>query len=329
MLRTKSGKTVYFLDEITIKIQSGNGGRGCMSFLRRQDRKRTADGGDGGDGGNIILQADSQTGSLVSLRSKAIFEAERGEGGTSSKSCGRSGRDLIVKVPCGTTVYNKTDQLLMRDLVNHGDEFIAAKGGKGGFGNHSERPEPIGGAGIALELFLSFKIIADVFLIGLPNSGKTLLLRELTGAGVTESEHPFSTKAPHLGTYQSYSEDVRMCELPSLYQASEDGHGLGTSFLKHLERAKLIFVVLDPTSEFGADVSKASKMLCGIIERFDPEFSKIQRILVVNKIDLISPAQRKKIKAPKDEKMFFISAKKKIGFSQLMEQAVKTLKHCS
>ena len=302
-------------------VRSGAGGRGCDSYQRRMDRKRIPDGGDGGDGGDVILRADPQTGSLFPLKSKRVFEAEAGGLGSSNKRYGKRGKDCIVKIPCGTTVYNKRDQLLIRDLINPGDEVVVLKGGKGGYGNHAGRPVRQGLLAQELELSLSFKIIADIFLVGLPNSGKTTLLKVLTGAGVLETEYPFATKAPQLGTYRNNFNQLRICELPAIYRASEEGRGLGTHFLKHLERARLIFFILDPKSEFAPDLKTGYDILLSTLERFNPAFAKIPRFLVVNKADLLPRGAIGKKLLPTSERVFLISSKEGSGVDRLMEAA--------
>jgi len=314
-----------FIDEVTITVRSGAGGRGCESHRKRMDRKRIPDGGDGGDGGNVILRVDSQTGSLFPLKSKRIFEAEAGSLGSGDKRYGRKGRDCVVKIPCGTTIYNKQGQLLIRDMIREGDEVVVAKGGRGGYGNHAGRPVRNGEPSEGFELFLSFKIIADIFLVGLPNSGKTTLLKNLTGAGVLETEYPFATKAPQLGTYRSNFNQLRLCELPAIYKASEEGRGLGTHFLKHLERARLIFFILDPKTEFAPDLKTGYNILLSTIENFNPDFAKIPRFLVVNKIDLLSREMTKKKLLPAKGKVFLISAKEGTGVDRLMDAAQDVL----
>ena len=310
-----------FIDEVTITVRSGAGGHGCESHRRRMDRKRIPDGGDGGDGGDVILRADAQTGSLFPLKSKRIFEAEAGSAGSGNKRYGRRGKDFVVKIPCGTTVYNKRDQLPVRDLINPGDEVIVLKGGKGGYGNHVGRPVRGGEPAQELELLLSFKIIADIFLVGLPNSGKTTLLKALTGAGVSETEYPFATKAPQLGTYRSSFNQLCVCELPAIYRASEEGRGLGTHFLKHLERARLIFFILDPKTEFAPDLKAGYDILLSTIEKFNPEFVKIPRFLVINKADLLSREMARKKLLPTRERVFLISSKEGTGIDRLMQAA--------
>lgn len=315
-----------FIDEITITVRSGSGGKGCESYHMRPDRKYIPNGGDGGDGGDIIVQADANTGSLFALKSKRIFEAERGSHGLGSNQYGRKGKDCIITVPCGTTIHNKKDNLLIRDLVHSGEEVTVLKGGKRGYGNHARRPATSGEEGKELELFLSFKIIADIFLIGLPNSGKTALLKHLTGAGVTETEYPFGTKSPQAGTYQSNEVEIKFCDLPSIYQASGEGHGLGTHFLKHLERAKLLFWVLDPKNEFAAGLTEGYQIITKTIREFNPEYIKIPKLIVVNKSDLLPAKDQKKKYLPNTEKVYFISVKEKTGIDRLMKDAGRLLK---
>src|SRR3989338_8857835 len=267
-----------FIDEVTIIVRSGAGGKGCESFIHRPDHKKIPNGGDGGD---VILRADPQTGNLFALKSKRIFEAEAGGAGTRNNKYGRKGSDCIVKVPCGTTIYNKKDNLLIRDLVHPGEEVVVLKGGNGGYGNHARYPTIKGGDSKELEILVSFKIIADIFLVGLPNSGKTTLLKRLTGAGVLETEYPFATKAPQMGTYRSNFDQLRLCELPAIYRAAEEGRGLGTRCLKHLERARLVFLMLDPKSEFSSDLKSGYNILLDTIKHFNPAFAEIPRLLVV------------------------------------------------
>ncbi len=273
----------------------------------------------------MILRADAQTGDLFALKSKRVFEAEAGGAGSRSNQYGRKGSDFIVKVPCGTTIYNKKDHLLIRDLVHAGEEVIAVKGGKGGYGNHAGFPTIKGGDSQELELLLSLKIIADIFLVGLPNSGKTTLLKRLTGAGVLETEYPFATKAPQMGTYRSHFNQFRLCELPAIYKASEEGRGLGTHFLKHLERARLIFLILDPKSEFSSDLKSGYNILLDTMTRFNPVFESIPRFVVVNKSDLLAKSAQKAKVFPAVEKVYFISAKSGVGVDRLMKDAERHL----
>jgi len=315
-----------FTDELTIVVKSGAGGRGCESYRKRQDHKRLPDGGDGGNGGSVILAADPQTGSLAPLKSKPTFEAERGSHGMGNNRYGHNGKDYIVKVPCGTTVYNKCDHLLIRDLVVPNEQVVVLRSGKGGHGNHNGGKATGGEAAQGLELFLSFKIISDICLVGLPNSGKTALLKTLTGAGVSATEYPFATKSPQLGTYRSDKHELHLCDLPSLYQASTDGRGLGTHYLKHLERAKLVFFVLDTETKFAHDVRSGFRMLFDIVKSFNPDFAKKPRFVVVNKTDMLPEKRIEKAVLPEREKCFAISTLEGTGVKRLMSESEKVLK---
>lgn len=314
-----------FLDEVIITVKSGDGGRGCESYLRRADRKMIPTGGDGGDGGDVIVRADRNTGSLLSLKSRRIFEAERGSLGKGSNKYGHQGKSLVVLVPCGTTVYDYQKRLLLRDLVNHGDEVTVAKGGRGGYGNHLGRPATFGKSGETLELFLSFTVIADIVMVGLPGSGKTTLLKALTEANVEPASYPFATKTPCLGTYESGKHSFSICELPSIYSASHDGRGHGVHYLKHLHRAKLIFFVVDPLNSFAQGIKDGYDVLLKEVEGFNGDYLNLPRCLVVNKIDLKEAkkaiSKRIKFKDP----VFQISAQNGTGLKTLMKQAIKWL----
>ena len=314
-----------FIDELSIVVRSGAGGRGCESYFRRADHKKVPNGGDGGDGGDVVLKADPRMGNLFSLRSRRVFEAERGGFGIGHNRYGRAGKDCVISIPCGTTVYNKQENLLIRDLVQAGEEVVVLKGGMGGYGNHSGRPATRGEAAKELELLLSFKIIADIFLVGLPNSGKTALLKRLTNARVSATDYPFATKSPQLGTYQTDFGQFVLCELPSIYEASESGRGLGTRFLKHLERARLIFFMLDPKTEFASDLRGGYDMLLKTMEHFNPEFMRIPRFLIVNKTDLVTKKGVAKKVFPASEQVYFISTLNETGLDHLMNDAESLL----
>ncbi len=315
------------LDEIVISVKSGSGGRGCEGYLTRPDRKMLPNGGDGGSGGDVIVRADNQTGSLTQLKSKRVFEAQKGTLGKGSNKYGQNGQHLILKVPCGTTVYDHAGDLLLRDLVHHGEEVIAVKGGRGGYGNHAGRPATLGEEGKLAELLLSLVIISDVFLIGLPGSGKTTLLKHLTGAHVEPQNYPFATRHPCLGTYEKGARRFRICELPSLYAHSSEGRGLGNKFLKHLKRARLIFLVIDPLNPFAENLKEGYDTLIREIKLFNPDFLKIPRVVLINKIDLKEAeklASSKRLKFP--DPVFQISALEGKGISGLISTAAKILK---
>lgn len=276
-----------FVDSAKIKIKSGNGGKGCESFFRRTDKKTVPNGGNGGDGGDVVFEADRNVSSLQFFSFRPVFEAKKGEGGSSNQKSGRKAENLILKVPCGTSIYNAANNFLVRDLIGHGDQVVALKGGRGGIGNDRVRLATQGKPGEEMDVLLDYTLVADIFLVGTPNSGKSSLLRVITGSKVKSESYPFSTKMPQLGTYESEKYDrLTICELPSLERGSYQGKGLGNHFLKHLRRARLIFFVLEPDSDFASDLKEQKEILEEEINHFDESFSQIPRFYVINKVDL-------------------------------------------
>lgn len=313
------------IDEAKIKIKSGDGGKGCESFLRRTDKKTVPNGGDGGDGGDVIFQADRNETSLKSYSFRHFYEAPKGSGGSSNQKTGKKGADLTLKVPCGTTLYSMPDQFLIRDLIHHDEQVVVVKGGRGGAGNDHGRPATEGKAGEELEVLLDYALVADIFFIGTPNSGKSSLLRAITGSKVKTESYPFSTRMPQLGTYQTEQYDrLTLCELPALETGSHQGKGLGNRFLKHLRRARLIFFVIDPVSEFVRDLKEQKQLLEDEMSRFDERFKEIPRFYVIHKSDLDIPEikGRKKIFGTYT---FYVSSQTGEGIDALMKQAGRFL----
>lgn len=309
-----------FIDRASLTVQAGNGGNGCESFFRRTDKKTVPHGGDGGNGGRVIFRADVNAPSLGSIRFKQHLLAESGGHGGSNRKRGRNGKDLIVLVPLGTRLYDRGKNLAIRDLTAEDPEVVVLEGGRGGMGNAGGRQATFGEKGVKLDLELSFRIVADIFLIGLPNAGKSRLLNFLTRAHVKEENYPFATRNPEIGVYQiSDYEQITLCELPSLYKASHEGRGMGIDFLRHLERAKWILFILDPVSEFSCDLTEGLAILRKEIETFNPDFLKIPYAVIVNKMDR-SDAQEK-VKSQVFEPgvpTFFISALTGQGMEPLL-----------
>jgi GTP-binding protein len=313
--------SMMFVDEVSFVVKAGRGGKGCESYNKRPDRKLVPNGGGGGAGGDAVVRTSRETGSLSGLKSKRLLEAESGEGGKGNKRYGRNGRPLVISVPCGTTVFDRARQLLLRDLVEVGDEVVVAKGGRGGAGNHNGGRSRPGEEGELIDLALTFSIVADIFLVGLPNSGKTALLRRLTGAHVEPTDYPFATRTPCLGTYESASGALRLCELPAVYERSEAGGGLGSAFLKHLKRARLVFLIVEPVSSFAKTPAEGVRILLRAIEKTDPHFLQIPRFIVVNKMDR---APKKKLARVRDP-VLYVSAESGAGVARLMKQAVSVV----
>jgi len=302
-------------------VQAGNGGNGCESFTPRTDKKIVSNGGDGGNGGNIIFRSAIQAPGLGSFRLKQHLIGDHGGHGGSSRKRGKNGEDLIIEVPVGTRIYDRQRQFLIRHLLQVGDEVIVSKGGHGGAGNHRGKQAERGEQGTKLELELNLLIAADIFLLGIPNAGKSKLLNLLTGSHAKEGDYAFTTRSPEMGVWSPPAMDeekIRLCELPSLYDASHDGRGLGTDFLKHLEGAPMILFMLDPLSKFSESLSDGFSILKKELEKYDKNFGKIPVVVAVNKMDL--PEAKEKVKKQKfrpKAPVFFISALTGEGMDKL------------
>ena len=276
-----------FIDTVSLTVQAGNGGNGCDSFYRRPDRKVVPNGGDGGKGGDVIVRADNNAPPIGNLRFKQKLIAESGTSGGSTKKRGKNGDNLVILVPPGTRLFDRERNFLIRDLVHIGDEVVVVPGGKGGGGNQGGKEATQGQKGTALVLEFSILLVADIFLVGLPNSGKTKLLNVLTRSQAKEESYAFSTKSPEIAMFAvSDYEQITLCELPSLYSNSHEGRGMGADFIKHLERAHLVLYVVDPVSQFAADPDEGLKILREEVRLQREDFLKIPSAVVVNKMDL-------------------------------------------
>ncbi|MBI3307172.1 MAG: 50S ribosome-binding GTPase [Candidatus Omnitrophica bacterium] len=307
------------IDHVHVLIQAGSGGNGCESFFRRTDKKLVPNGGDGGNGGAVIFQSSTNAPSLSSFRLRQHLIAESGGHGGSNRKRGKNGEDLIVRVPVGTRIMDRQRKFMIRDLAKDGEEVTILEGAKGGVGNYGGKQATQGNKGEILDLELSFRLMADFVLVGLPNSGKTAILNYLTRSQAKEESYPFSTKSPELGAYSiSDMETVTLCELPSIYSGSHEGRGMGTGFLRHLENAKVILLVIDPASKFSESLSDGLKILRKEIEIYRKEFLEIPTAVVVNKMDLPEAKEKtKKFNAGKDVPKFLVSAKTGEGMAAL------------
>lgn len=308
------------LDKIHLTVQGGRGGKGCESFYHRKDHKLVPNGADGGDGGSVIFRASHNAPGLDRLKLKQHLIAESGEAGGSENKRGRKGEDLIVLVPLGTSLYNRENHLAIRDLCNEGDEVIVTKGGRGGFGNIGDKTATPGEPGEMLEVDVEFRIMADVFLVGLPGSGKSSLLHRLTRAHVEGKDYPFATRTPVIGVYpyEDYKQ-ILFCELPSIYEGSTKGHGLGTDFLRHLTRAKLIVFMLEPFTKYATSLRQGLETLQKIVYEHDPALRQVPSAVVVNKIDAAEdPGTVQEALQGTGQLYFLISVKTGEGLESLM-----------
>ncbi|MBN1687835.1 MAG: 50S ribosome-binding GTPase [Candidatus Omnitrophica bacterium] len=274
------------IDQIHLVVQAGSGGNGCASFFVRKDRKKIPNGGDGGRGGSVIFSASHNATSLDGLKYKQHLIAESGANGGSNRKRGKNGEDLKILVPVGTRIRDRERNFLIRELAQDGEEVVVCQGGRGGSGNQGDKEATPGQKGVVLDIELSIRILADVFLIGLPNSGKSSILNVLTRVQTKEESYPFATKAPVIGVYElSEYQHMTLCELPSLYRSSHEGRGLGVDYLKHLEKAPYILYVLNPFSQFAGSIQEGLDILKEEVARYQASFAGISYSVIINKVD--------------------------------------------
>lgn len=293
------------VDEAEIQVTAGNGGNGCVGFRREKFIPLGGpDGGDGGSGGSVWLVADENLNTLVDFRHERSFKAQRGENGMGRQMYGKAGEDKVVRVPVGTVVMNVETDEVIGDMTRHGERLLVAKGGKGGLGNmhfkssvnRSPRQATPGEEGEARLLKLELKLLADVGLLGFPNAGKSTLIRAVSAATPKVADYPFTTLYPNLGvvSVEAHRSFV-IADVPGLIEGAAEGAGLGTQFLRHLQRTRLLLHLVDmaPVAEEFADtgvtVSPAEQVraLERELEKHDPELMGKPRWLVLNKTDLM------------------------------------------
>ncbi|HZF26631.1 MAG TPA: GTPase ObgE [Steroidobacteraceae bacterium] len=294
-----------FVDEATLKVQAGNGGRGSVSFRREKFVPFGGpDGGDGGNGGSVYLRAESGINTLADFRIIRTYRAAHGEAGSSRDCTGRGGTDLSIAVPVGTVVQDIDTQEVMGDLTQPGQSVLVAKGGKGGWGNtrfksstnRSPRQHGSGIPGEKRTLQLELKLIADVGLLGLPNAGKSTLIRAVSAAKPKVADYPFTTLHPNLGVVAvGEHRSFVMADIPGLIEGAAEGAGLGIRFLKHLQRTRLLLHLVDiAPPDPAADPVKDARAIVGELKKFGPGLAKKDRWLVLNKIDLLDPESAEK-----------------------------------
>jgi len=247
-----------FLDQTKTYLKAGDGGSGSASFRREKFIEFGGpDGGDGGHGGSIVFVADKNLNTLIDFRYQQHLKAEKGQDGKGKKKTGRSGKDLILKVPFGTQIFEEDNNTLIEDLTRSEQKIIVAKGGKGGLGNvrfkssinRAPRKKTDGGKGENFWIWLQLKVIADIGIVGMPNSGKSSLLSVLTSAKPKIANYPFTTINPNLGVTNYDNKEVTLADIPGLIEGAHEGIGLGDKFLRHIERCKNILHLIDITND--------------------------------------------------------------------------------
>lgn len=287
-----------FIDESRIKVIAGNGGPGCLSFRREKYIPFGGpDGGDGGDGGSIYLEGTEKLNTLIDFRFKRKFKAESGESGAGANRRGKSGEDLIILVPLGTIVHDEETEELLGDITKEGQRLKVAQGGFHGLGNarfkssvnRAPRKTTPGTSGEVRQLQLELRVLADVGLVGLPNAGKSTLIRSVSAAKPKVADYPFTTLEPNLGVVRV--DELRsfvMADIPGLIEGAAEGAGLGIQFLKHLARTKLLLHVVDVAPFDGSDVIESAQKIVIELKKYDEHLANQPRWLVLNKIDLLS-----------------------------------------
>ena len=290
-----------FLDQVKIYLKAGNGGDGSPSFRREKFIEYGGpDGGDGGKGGSVIFKAERNLNTLIDYRYQQHHKAKRGDNGSGQNKTGKNGDDLILKVPLGTQVFEEDNKTLIYDFIKIGEEFIAASGGKGGLGNTrfksstNRAPKKFtkGTAGEEFTIWLQLKTIADIGIIGLPNAGKSSLLASITNANPKIANYQFTTLNPNLGVANYDDKEVTLADIPGLVEGAHKGIGLGTQFLKHIERCKSLLHMIDITND---DLKKSYNQVKNELKNYSPKLSKKKELIVLNKTDLVDHNKVKKI----------------------------------
>jgi len=326
-----------FIDEIKIDVKGGDGGHGVVAFRREKYKPKCGpSGGDGGKGGSVVFVADENVGTLLDLRYKKLIEAKRGQDGQGNDCYGKGGEDQIVRLPVGTLVLdNDTDEIVV-DLTENGQEFVIAAGGGGGLGNihfatssnRAPKKATDGKRGEQSSLRLELKLLADIGLVGLPSVGKSSIISKLSAAKPKIADYPFTTLVPNLGVVK-YSADQTLvvADIPGLIEKASQGAGLGTQFLKHIQRtAGLVYILaLDGTLE--NDLLQDLEVLKNELDSFDADLSKRGSLIVINKADLPDTNELAESIVPKLEKegytVLFISAVTGLGMDDLKSALAK------
>lgn len=292
-----------FVDEARIHISAGKGGNGCMSFRREKYIEFGGpDGGDGGDGGSVFLEADPNINTLADFRYTRSFKAQNGQPGSGRQCTGKSGDDLVIRVPLGTVVFDGDTGEQIGDITRADQRLLVAQGGRRGLGNthfkssvnRAPRRFTPGTPGEARTLRLELKVLADVGLLGLPNAGKSTFIRAVSSARPKVADYPFTTLHPNLGVVRVEAHrSFVVADIPGIIEGAAEGAGLGLRFLRHLARTRLLLHLVDvaPLDEARDPVADA-QTIAGELERFSPELAGRERWLVLNKVDLLPEEER-------------------------------------
>jgi GTP-binding protein len=340
------------VDTAHILVKSGKGGDGCVSFLRlKYIPKGGPNGGDGGDGGSVVLLADPEVETLLDFAGRHHWTAPAGEPGRGKQQAGRKGEDLTVRLPPGTLVYHAETGELIVDLDHPGKTFVAAEGGKGGFGNErfktptNQAPQQAteGGPAVEIPLRLELKLIADVGLVGKPNAGKSTLLSVISAASPKIADYPFTTLVPQLGIAELSSESfgaaagaspsgrrLVIADIPGLIEKASEGAGLGSRFLRHIERTRLLIHVLEPEPGDGSEPAENYRTIRAELENHSPALAAKPELIALSKVDLLGGPEdhavaQQMLEEELGRPVLTFSAATRTGLQELLEAAWQKL----
>jgi GTP-binding protein len=325
-----------FVDRVTIEVEAGRGGDGCMSFRREKYVPRGGpDGGDGGDGGSVIVVAQPGVDSLAELVHRKHWKAERGVHGTGSNCHGAKGRDLIIHVPPGTVLIDAEGGFVLKDLSEPGSQVVAARGGAGGKGNarfksatnQAPREHTPGGTPEHRRITFELKVIADVGLLGKPNAGKSTLLSRVSRARPEIADYPFTTKIPNLGIVQiDMDRTMVIADIPGLIEGAHLGAGLGHEFLRHVERTRVLLHLVEPTPTDGTDPVENYKAIRAELEQYDVDLADRPEIIAVSKGELPGAQEvRERLDQETGREVMLFSSVTGEGLSGVMSRAYELL----
>ncbi len=320
-----------FLDQAKIYVKAGDGGHGACSFRHEKFIEFGGpDGGTGGKGGDVIVEAVANLNTLIDFRYQQHFKAQNGRPGAGSNCTGAGGEDLIIKVPVGTEITDESGEIVITDLTKEGQTYVIAKGGMGGKGNDSfksstnqapRRADP-GEPGEEMYIWLRLKLIADVGLIGKPNAGKSTLLTAATKARPKIANYPFTTLHPHLGVAMVDGKEILLADIPGLIEGASEGIGLGTKFLKHIERCSVLIHVLDGTEP---DILQSYQTIRAELEKYSTSLAQKPEIIAINKCDCIPEEDiektKKELRKVSSNDIFVISGIAGMGLKELLRAA--------
>ena len=319
---------MVFIDNAKIWVKAGKGGNGCNSFIRsRFNRYPKRNGGDGGAGGSIILRGDKDLLTLYDFKLRQHFYAASGGHGSSNRKKGKDAQNTVIPVPLGTTVIECSTGCKLRDIISDGQELTVAKGGEAGQGNvHNRLGDFLGHPGEEKELILDLKVIADIGLVGFPNSGKSTLISMASGARPKIAAYPFTTKAPVLGVVNFGDSVLTMADIPGLIKGSHSGKGLGIRFLRHIERTRLLVHMIDMAGSDGRDPAEDYRVINRELEAYSNNLLKLPTIIVANKMDLAKAQDNlRRFKKEIKKKIIPISALKGEGIKELIDAIKKRI----